>query len=155
MQQTQDKTIIDIGCGKTDILEVIRGVTGAARCIGVDYSSEALNANYNAYLDWGEWTHCDIEHEQVPLPDETADFVYSSHLIVHVENPYVLLDEQMRLCKKGGIMAVVAPLGKYDREHRHVFDMNAMVGMLRCYAQPVFVYSDMSQSEVVVGIIRP
>ena len=146
-------TIIDIGCGKTDILEVIRGVTQAKRCIGVDYSETALEANRE--YNWGEWLQCDIEHERVGLPDETGDFVYSSHVIEHVFDPYVLLDEQMRLCKKGGIVALVVPLKMHHWEHRHVFDMDAVVGMLGCYAKPVFVYSDMRQSEVVVGVIKP
>jgi len=115
------KVVIDIGCGKSSSLETIRGVTKAERCNGVDWSDVSLDANSKHYAEWGEWIHCDIERDQVPLPDETADFVYSSHLIEHIENPYILLDEQLRLCKQGGIIAVVAPLNMYDREHRHVF----------------------------------
>ena len=79
----------------------------------------------------------------------------SSHLIEHLDDPYQLIEEQLRICKRGGVIAIVAPLHSYHREHKQVLTLDSLVGMMKDYAMPVLCYTDVRNSEAVVGIIKP
>jgi SAM-dependent methyltransferase len=47
--------------------------------------------------------------DDIPLPDESQDFVVSSHVIEHFPNPMKALAEWDRLIKPGGIIFIIAP----------------------------------------------
>lgn len=151
-------SIADIGCGTTNTLDSLKGILKIDRCIGVDWSQEAIqqqkDVTANREGEW-EWKVWDISIGPVPsIPTSSVDFVYSSHVIEHVGNPYQLLDEQYRICREGGVVAVVAPLGSYAKDHLRVLEINDVVGMLQQYAKPIICYPDMCQSELVAGIIK-
>lgn len=154
MRRPLPQTIVEFGSGKSNALELIRGVLQAPECIGVDFSNEALTEQRERY-PWGYWIQADLECPPVPqIPDESADFVFSSHVIEHMEDMYRFLDEQWRVLKPGGVMAIVAPLHSYWREHRHVLTVDAISGMLQCYSKPVVLFTDGRSSEVVAGVIK-
>lgn len=44
----------------------------------------------------------DLE-KRFPYPDNTFDEVYSQYVFEHMKNPYSLLLEMNRVCKKGGV----------------------------------------------------
>jgi len=41
--------------------------------------------------------------------DETYDFVYSSHCIEHIDNPYLAVKNWFRILKSGGFLIIYAP----------------------------------------------
>lgn len=123
-KDSQDGLVkINLGCG----LAVARGWTN------VDASLNALVAS------WPRWMHkllyrlsganryysldqyCDllgkhvfIHHDlsdSIPLKDDTADFVYSSHFLEHLfkQDALRLLKESHRVLKSGGIVRVCVP----------------------------------------------
>ena len=71
----------------------------------VDYYSEhyqknPIDINYNL-----------LEIEPLPLPDESANIVYSSHTIEHITNNAAqnMFDESYRILKKNGFLRITAP----------------------------------------------
>ena len=153
----QDKTkecIVEIGGGLNPVLDVIRGVIAPdADYIGYDFSEVAQTVN-RVQWPWAKWDVVDVT-TGIPLVDEQADFVLSSHLIEHLDDPYQLIEEQLRICKRGGGIAIVAPVHLYHREHKQVLTLDSLVGMMKDYAMPVLCYPDARNSEAVVGIIKP
>lgn len=56
---------------------------------------------------------------EIPCPDETYDYVFSSHVLEHMQNTIRTIKEWERVLKKGGILFLVLPHGDrtFDR-HR-------------------------------------
>ena len=55
--------------------------------------------NANPHLDY-QMLNCGGEN--IPLPDESLDYIYSLEVLEHVQDPYKVLQEIYRLLKKGG-----------------------------------------------------
>lgn len=45
----------------------------------------------------------------LPFPMESQDYVYSSHCLEHIENPYQAIEEWHRVTKIGGFVIIVVP----------------------------------------------
>ncbi len=43
------------------------------------------------------------------VPDDTYDFVHSSHCLEHLENPNEALENWIRICKPGGYLLITVP----------------------------------------------
>jgi len=52
---------------------------------------------------------CDLSKEKIPVPDNTYDYVYSSHLIEDFEDTTAILKEFCRVLKSGGNLILVFP----------------------------------------------
>lgn len=99
---------IDIGCGP-DILKIKQGTVH-----GWDL------ADGDAMLMEG-------------VPDETYDFVYSSHCLEHLRDVRLALKNWVRILKTGGFLYFVVPdyalfegyqwPSKYNGDHKHSFSM--------------------------------
>ena len=153
MQGKDKECMVEIGCGLNPVLDVLRGVVAPeAVCYGFDISAEAQRQNF-ARFSWGHWRVGDVA-EGLECLDGIADFVCSSHVIEHLEDPYQLIEEQLRICKTGGVIGIVAPLHMHHREHRQVLTLDSLVGMVKDYGAPVICYVDARDSEAVVGIIK-
>jgi SAM-dependent methyltransferase len=114
---------VNLGCG----LAVAKGWSN------VDASLNALVASWprvlhkllyrlsgsNRYYSLDQYcdlleTHIFIHHDlshSIPLKDETADFIYSSHFLEHLFRPDAerLLKECLRALKAGGVVRVCVP----------------------------------------------
>ena len=68
----------------------------------------------------GEHLPVDVEApgDCIPLPDESQDFVVSSHVLEHFPDPIAALLEWHRLVRKGGIIFMIVPHKDrtFDRE---------------------------------------
>ncbi len=57
----------------------------------------------------------DIERQPLPFPDESVDYVYSSHAFEHLEapgSPIQTLREMVRVCRDGATVEIWTPYGK-------------------------------------------
>jgi SAM-dependent methyltransferase len=56
----------------------------------------------------------------IPKPDDTFDYVFSSHVLEHMQNTIATLKEWQRVLKKGGILFLVLPHGDrtFDRHRK-------------------------------------
>ena len=91
-------TIVDLGCGRGDGVDLVRAVLPAARWIGVDIEGSA---------EVGERQRQDAEFrsfdgERIPLADGEADLVYSQQVFEHVVRPEPLLADIARVLRPGG-----------------------------------------------------
>jgi SAM-dependent methyltransferase len=149
--QTMDtpvqKTIADIGCGPYGL---VRGFhvhfsrTGRrpARIYGVD-------PLIDTYLQFGSLPQQDyiqymaVKAEAVPLDEALCDFVYSTNVIDHVENPDRVINECKRICRPGGEVLISVHVANrpfhvlgpimflIDKNHPHHFSEEKFVTILR------------------------
>jgi ubiquinone/menaquinone biosynthesis C-methylase UbiE len=67
--------------------------------------------------------------EDLPLADETADFVACTNTLDHVDNPWMTVDELARILKVGGTLALeVDTGGVVDYMHPHAMSAEAIDG---------------------------
>jgi SAM-dependent methyltransferase len=68
------------------------------------------------------------------VPDETFDFVHSSHCLEHLRNPVTGLKNWLRILRAGGYMIVTIPdedlyeqgtfPSTFNKDHKHTFTIN-------------------------------
>lgn len=82
-------------------------------------------------IDWNELANPDVRHDLniVPYPfsDNTFDEIYASHILEHLDKPFVVMKELHRLLKPGGHLIIKVPhfsRGFTHAEHSHGFDVS-------------------------------
>lgn len=101
---------------------------GAHNTFGLDtLNVDVKSDNYQAYVDeqmenCGKVMPIDIlaDTSEIPVPNESYNFIISSHVFEHVANPIKVLKEWNRIIKPGGIIFMIIPhknrTGEKDRE---------------------------------------
>ncbi len=81
-------------------------------------------------LDWNKLVEPDAVHDlnkvPYPFPDNEFALVNASHILEHLEKPFVIMKELHRLLKSGGKLIVKVPhfsRGFTHAEHEHGFDV--------------------------------
>jgi ubiquinone/menaquinone biosynthesis C-methylase UbiE len=71
----------------------------------VDFTKQLTSFKKEEINLCGEYCPVDIEAtgEDIPLPDESQDFIVSSHVLEHFTDPIKALLEWCRLIKKAGL----------------------------------------------------
>lgn len=93
---------LDLGCGRGEFL---RGfIDCGARGHGVDRSRAA-----ERYCPEAELRTADLEHEQIPYPNNYFDVIYSKSVIEHFYYPEKLVQEIFRVLKPGGLAITMCP----------------------------------------------
>lgn len=86
----------DIGFGGDKIIK--------NQCIGIDYATPYAYTGKDK-VD----VACKIGHEKIPLPNNTFDYVYSSHLIEDFLDTKSILIDFINILKNGGNLILVFP----------------------------------------------
>lgn len=73
---------------------------------------EALGMRYNGY----DIEDLDIEHDTLPLEDNSQDLIISFALLEHLRHPENMFTESMRCLKKGGSLLINTPNWKYSSD---------------------------------------
>ena len=71
-------------------------------CDGIDYPQPYAHAGKDK-VD----IPCDVINDEIPVADNTYDYVYSSHLIEDVPNTAMVLRKFIRILKSGGNLILV------------------------------------------------
>ncbi len=147
MDTPVQKTIADIGCGPYGLVRgfhVHFSKTGRrpARIYGVD----PLMDTYIQFGSLPQQEHIQYiaaKAEAIPLGEGLCDFVYSTNVIDHVEDPDQVISECKRICRSGGEVLisvhvvnrpfhVLGPiLFLIDKNHPHHFREKNVVAQLR------------------------
>lgn len=97
---------LDVGCGEGSLLDVVAAEYGHVWKInGFEISrtrGERAEARGHRVLV--------SEDGQVPLPDEAADVVASTHVVEHVPDDAAYVREMARLTRPGGVVYIETPL---------------------------------------------
>jgi SAM-dependent methyltransferase len=97
--------VLEVGAGTGRDAGAIASM-GAA-CFTLDYSEESLNLMRGALAD-----HVGIvcgDALGLPFVSESFDVVYHQGLLEHFRNPEMLLEENVRVLKRGGVLLVDVP----------------------------------------------
>jgi len=93
-------SILDIGCGSGDLLRALRRHGASGRLVGIDRSSRALACARRQAPD-GDVTYVRGDCRLLPFSDESFDVVTAFGVLEHVREHPQLLDELLRVTKKG------------------------------------------------------
>lgn len=114
---------VNLGCGLTVApgwLNIDGSINAMVACLPTVFQKIAYRLSgarkyysakdYQAILTGNKFIHHNLEYG-IPLADECADFVYSSHLLEHLskESGMNLIKEIFRILKIGGRMRIVVP----------------------------------------------
>lgn len=80
-------------------------------CLNVDYTKDMTIFKKDEVKLCGEYLPVDIEAcgDNIPLPDDSQDFIVSSHVLEHFFDPIKALVEWYRLIKPNGIIFMIVP----------------------------------------------
>ncbi len=99
---------VDLGCGDGYFSHLLGSL--GYRVFGVDGDRSAIELakNLNNNPNGAEFTQGNVY--QVPLPDESADFVSTLDVIEHLDDPVKFLVEIKRLAKKDATVLIGTPI---------------------------------------------
>ena len=96
------RDVLDVGCGAG--VEVVRFARGGARITGVDLSEQAAKLTVqNLTQQRLRAQVAVVDGEQLPLRDESVDFVYAHGVVQYTSNPPALVAECRRVLRPGGL----------------------------------------------------
>lgn len=86
----------------------------------------------------------DITREKLPLPNDSADEIFSNHFFEHIDSPKEALEELIRVSVEGAIFEIWTPYLKSDEAfllgHRHFY--NETIWKHICMEYPQFWLKD-------------
>jgi SAM-dependent methyltransferase len=91
---------------------------------GIDYKEGYVNVDFHSHIQ------IDVQHDLNSIPytfaDGEFDFILASHVLEHLDRPFVVMQELHRILKKDGILQVKVPhfsRGFTHSEHKAGFDV--------------------------------
>lgn len=102
--------ILDIGSGIGESTRALSKCFPGSQISGVEQDERLLEAA-KSRLDQDNANINFLSGDALTLPFENNrfDFVFARYLLMHLENPLLVLNEMKRVCKPGGIVCVQEP----------------------------------------------
>jgi SAM-dependent methyltransferase len=98
-------TLLDVGCGDGDFTTLVMERTQSARALGIDMFTNNLDIAAEKGI---KGTKSDL-NEPFPVSDASVDIVVASHVIEHVSDTDLFVQEIGRVLKPGGYAVVATP----------------------------------------------
>ena len=124
-------TAIELGCGMSPLVVMLKEKSPRSRIYGLDFSVEAIKkmAENHSNINWvvGDAT-------VTQFIDNNFDYVFAGELIEHIENPQYLVEEMVRIIKPRGMIVVSTPQLEFkDKEHLWEFSPTDLYKMFYHY----------------------
>jgi SAM-dependent methyltransferase len=111
--------LLDMGVGRGDHLMAFSSL--GFEVAGVDTSPNvaALSSKYEVHI-------ADLEHDLLPFPNNSFDFVFSKSVIEHMHYPDRLMSKALEVLRPGGTAVLMTPSWEYNYwgpfyiDHTHV-----------------------------------
>lgn len=100
-ERTAGGVLVDAGCGTGNLWRAV--APQFVRCIGIDA------VRYDGLPAGVEFLQADLDRDELPLPDGTADVVAAVETIEHLENPRGFCRELARVTRPGGWVVITTP----------------------------------------------
>lgn len=116
-----DKVVLDYGCGPGHDLVGFGHFSRPARLIGMDVSSSSLAESRDRLRLHA--IPCQLHQlsesdPQIPLEDDSVDYIHSSGVLHHVPDPVAILKELARVLRPGGECRIM--IYNYDSVFLHL-----------------------------------
>jgi len=98
-ESTSGLMVLNIGCGNGEIADYFSEIGNDVFC--VDIEDQRLNKGYCEFRQ--------VQDENLPFDDEFFDIVISNHIIEHVSNADLHLNEIKRVLKSDGVCYLATP----------------------------------------------
>ena len=131
--------VVDIGCGPGNSTRKLADRYPQADVLGVDSSSEMIRAAKEANPSLS-FRLCDAGRE-LPALGSGFDVVFSNACIQWVPNHTQLLPDMMGLLKKGGTLAVQAPMNYEEPIHRIIQAVSSSERWRPLFSNPRVFYN--------------
>ncbi|MDD3051267.1 MAG: methyltransferase domain-containing protein [Candidatus Cloacimonetes bacterium] len=95
-----DKIIVDFGCGPRGSLHWI---TNSRLNIGVDILANRYFDSFKSALKNHNMLYLQCSEKNIPVPDNTADIVFTMNSLDHTDKPETMCSELIRILKVGGL----------------------------------------------------
>ncbi len=107
------KVAADIGAGTGFITEGL--INKNVKVIAVDQSEEMLNLLKTKFSNYKDLKCIQGVGEELPIEDNSVDYVFANMFLHHVENPSLVIKEMQKILKSGGKL-VITDLDKHNFE---------------------------------------
>ena len=111
----KDLKVLDLGCGRGDILENLKNKGAEVQGIEIDKFMLSVSKKKGIPV-----RKLDLEKDKFPFKDESFDLIISDMVLEHVYNPHIFMNESKRVLKKGGFM--VHRTVNWKHEYKTFFD---------------------------------
>lgn len=99
-------SVLDVGCGGGNFLEIISKNLINSRVIGLDTTQESVNRCQAKGFE----VYCKtIKSFQESFPNEGFDYIVSFHCLEHISQPKQFIEEMLSVLKPGGRIFVSTP----------------------------------------------
>ena len=121
-------SLIDLGCLDSGIVDLVKNRKDTTYT-GIDVAEEAIIQQKKKYKDFQNVDFMAIDLYETPFQDEAFDYAVLGEVIEHLEEPQKAIDEDMRILKPEGMLAISTPLEE-EREpgacdlHRHIWSFS-------------------------------
>lgn len=123
-----EKIAADIGAGTGFISEGL--LNKNVNVIAVDQSDEMLNLLREKFSNHKNLKCIQGVGENIPLENNTVDYVFANMFLHHVENPDIVIKEMERILKLGGKL-VITDLDEHDFEFLKTEQYDVWMGFNR------------------------
>ncbi|HEV7523772.1 MAG TPA: class I SAM-dependent methyltransferase [Acidimicrobiia bacterium] len=130
--------VVDIGCGVGD--ETRRLIGPDRLVIGADYSAETMCAAAVEHATTDGLRFCAADGSALAVSDASIDYIVSSHIIEHFNNPVNHVAELARCLRPDGTAFVITPNAPADFEnpfHVYLFEPAHLVSLLSLFFEEV------------------
>jgi ubiquinone/menaquinone biosynthesis C-methylase UbiE len=107
------RSAADIGAGTGFITEGL--LQKGLKVIAVDQSQAMLEKMKTKFKKFDSVEYRIGDSHNLPIPDETVDYVFTNMYLHHVESPQIAIQEMVRLLKPGGKI-IITDLDEHDFE---------------------------------------
>lgn len=132
--------IVDLGCGTGELVQVIHDERPEALLIGVDFAEEAIKRAEVLQGQNVDFLRADVT--KTGLTPNNFDYVVTSEVLEHLEEPKKLIEEAARLLKPGGKLILTTPFQNHIPSEEHIwsFDYYDVKQMLALYFKDFWVF---------------
>ncbi len=138
----------DVGAGTGFITEGL--IKKGLKVIAVDHSEAMLAEMRRKFADLEGIDYRLGEAEDLPIPDETVDYVFANMYLHHVESPQRAIKEMARILKSGGRI-VITDLDEHNFEFLRIEHHDRWMGFKREDIRHWFEYA--SCKKVIVDCV--
>jgi len=108
LKDEDDITILDIGCGRGDLIRILAPRFPKAKIIGIDYSDAAINIAKQNLANYSNVSILRSDTASFPLENNSVDYVFCLDVVEHLYPQH--LDETIksvyRVLKTGGTLII-------------------------------------------------